>query len=390
MAKVWYNLYLHPLRHFPGPWLWSATRLTFVRALYRGDLVHEIQKIHDHYGDVVRVAPNELSFAKPQAWQDIYNYRAGHLPFPKNPVWYGKQPGQSDSLITVPGPVDHARMRSVMSHGFTEKAVRDQESIVQSYIDLLISSLRKKAVAARRTEDPAAATVDICEWFSFTTVDIIGDLAFGEAFDCLRGGSYHSWIALFLNNFKAWTFVTAVRYYPLLDSLLMKFLPGSVMQMQRDHYQVATEKVHHRLNLETTRKDFMTEIIAHNDEKGMSLSEIEATFNVLIFAGSDTLATVLTGTTNYLLQNPKTLTLLVAEIRGAFNDEKQMTFKALKQLPYLNAVIAEGLRICTPVPLGLPRLVPKGGDTVCGLLLPENVNSPCYLIPVLSQLKAHC
>lgn len=33
---------------------------------------------------------------------------------------------------------------------------------------------------------------------------------------------------------------------------------------------------------------------------------------------------------------------------------------------YLNAVIEEGLRVAPPFPAGLPRVVPLGGDTVCG------------------------
>ena len=272
-------------------------------------------------------------------------------------------------------------MRAVLNHGFTEKALRAQEDLIQSYIDLLIGRLREKAIAAKETGDPVAATVDICQWYNFTTFDIIGDLGFGEPFDCLRDGTYHPWVALIFNNFKASAFVAAVRFYPLLDSLLMKCLPKSVMQIQRDHYQLAVDKVHRRLNLETTRKDFMTEVIAHNDDKGMSLSEIEATFNILIIAGSETTATVLTGTTNYLLQNPDILAILVAEVRGAFKDEKKITFAALKQLPYLNAVIEEGLRLCPPIPAGLPRMVPKGGDTVCGYFLPEDVNSLPSTLP---------
>lgn len=32
----------------------------------------DIKKLHDKYGDVVRVAPNELSYTNPDAWQEIY------------------------------------------------------------------------------------------------------------------------------------------------------------------------------------------------------------------------------------------------------------------------------------------------------------------------------
>lgn len=42
-------------------------------------------------------------------------------------------------------------------------------------------------------------------------------------------------------------------------------------------------------------------------------------------------------------------------------------------LPYLNAVINEGLRIAPPSVIGVPRIVPKGGDTICGQWVPEGV-----------------
>ncbi len=42
---------------------------------------------------------------------------------------------------------------------------------------------------------------------------------------------------------------------------------------------------------------------------------------------------------------------------------------------YLNAVIEEGLRIAPPFPAGLPRVVPPGGDTVCGEWLEAGVRT---------------
>ncbi len=84
------------------------------------------------------------------------------------------------------------------------------------------------------------------------------------------------------------------------------------------------------------------------------------------------MTTTLSGTTNYLLNSDvQALQRLVQELRTTFRDESEMTLQALQQLPYLNAVIEEGLRIVTPVPLSMSRVVAAGGDTVCGHLFPE-------------------
>ncbi|EEY20954.1 isotrichodermin C-15 hydroxylase [Verticillium alfalfae VaMs.102] len=53
-----------------------------------------------------------------------------------------------------------------------------------------------------------------------------------------------------------------------------------------------------------------------------------------------------------------------------------MQFLALQDLPYMNACIDEALRIFPPVPTGLTRTVPRGGDTVAGEFLPGGTPSP--------------
>lgn len=71
---------------------------------------------------------------------------------------------------------------------------------------------------------------------------------------------------------------------------------------------------------------------------------------------------------------------LVAEIRGTFAAEDDIRFEILKDLPYMSACINEAMRVFPPVPAGLLRTVPKGGDTISGHFVPEGV-SDTKLIP---------
>ena len=43
-------------------------------------------------------------------------------------------------------------------------------------------------------------------------------------------------------------------------------------------------------------------------------------------------------------------------------------------LTFLGAVIQEALRMYPPLPLGMPRIIPQGGDTVDGHYLPAGVS----------------
>jgi Cytochrome P450 len=118
----------------------------------------------------------------------------------------------------------------------------------------------------------------------------------------------------------------------------------------------------------------MTYVLRHNDEKGMSIPEIEATFKVLVVAGIETTGTALSGIMGYLLQSPDILGNLTKEIRRSFQDASAICADRASNLPYLGAVIEEGLRLCPAVALGMPRVVPTSGAKVSGHWLPGGVS----------------
>jgi len=129
-----------------------------------------------------------------------------------------------------------------------------------------------------------------------------------------------------------------------------------------------------RIDQGTDRPDFMSYVLRHNDEKGMSREEIQATFNLLMIAGSETTATLLAGCTYLLQKNPRILQKLNAEIRDKFSDEKEITMLSVSHLTYLNAVIEESLRLYPPVPIALSRMTPPEGAMICGHWVPGNVS----------------
>lgn len=167
----------------------------------------------------------------------------------------------------------------------------------------------------------------------------------------------------------------ATRYHAGLEDFLLRLVPASIRKMQADHYETALDKIHRRMDLKTERDDFMTPMLQNNPNLSrMSVPEIESTTSLLLVAGSETTGTTLCGTTNLLVQNPHDLRRLEEEIQSGFKKESNITLQALYNLPFLNAVIPEGLRLCNPVAGGILRVVPKGGAAVCGHFLPEDVS----------------
>lgn len=68
---VIYNIFFHPLRGTPAPSWWAASRIPYSLMLISGRAHRKVLKLHGKYGDVVRIAPDEVSFTDPRAWRDI-------------------------------------------------------------------------------------------------------------------------------------------------------------------------------------------------------------------------------------------------------------------------------------------------------------------------------
>jgi len=105
----------------------------------------------------------------------------------------------------------------------------------------------------------------------------------------------------------------------------------------------------------------------------MSITEMEHNGSLLIIAGSETTATVLSGVTFLLLTNPHTMRKLEDEIITAFGSDDEINILAVQNLSYINACLDEGLRMYPPTPAGSVRIVPKGGALINGQHVPENV-----------------
>lgn len=95
---------------------------------------------------------------------------------------------------------------------------------------------------------------------------------------------------------------------------------------------------------------------------------------VMIVAGTDTTAISLSVTIHQLLQQPETYRTLQDEIRIVMPEvDSRPSIHDLDKLPLLDACIKEGMRISSPAPIRLPRVVPPGGWTFGGYYFPAGV-----------------
>ena len=83
---VLYQRFLHPLSRYPGPFWASLTDLYKISLLCTGRLPAHLLQLHEKYGDVIRIGPNELTFSDAAAVSDIY--KVGRV-MEKGPMYDG-------------------------------------------------------------------------------------------------------------------------------------------------------------------------------------------------------------------------------------------------------------------------------------------------------------
>ncbi|GLA01342.1 hypothetical protein AnigIFM60653_011594 [Aspergillus niger] len=361
ILHVCYNAFLHPLRQYPGPRLWAATRLPWCWYQAHGRLNQKLLELHLRYGRIVRVAPNELSYNSEEAWRAIYGLRSDEMG--KDPIFSLRTPTGVQNILTADRQT-HTRQRRLLSHAFSEKALREQEGIIQGYVDQLM-----KQLAARANNGPQ----NMVDWFTFTAYDLIRDLSFGERFHCLDTVEYDPFVKSIQAISKELTFIQMLAYYKLL-SLRQLFMPKAFAGARAQNMQRVIETVNRRVDRNTDRKDFLHYILAAMEtEKGMSRAEMNVNAFSFSIAGSESSATALSAFTYYTLSRVSVYDRLVAEIRGTFDAYEQIDIPSTAQLSYLNAVLQEMLRIYPPVAVTLPRVVPVNGAVIDGDFVPAGV-----------------
>ena len=359
-----YNILFHPLHQIPGSLVARSTWFPHWYHLIKGDAHLWTYELHKKHGLVVRMAPDILSFIDPQAWKDIYGFgRTSH--FLKDPDTYDLPANNVPSLFSAFDTKTHMRMRKIFSHAFSERALREQEPLFTKYVGILIERLM--------TEAAKTVPVDMVKWLNFTTFDIMGDLTFGEPLGLLDKSEYTPWVTLIFATLKIGVIARVLKEVPGLRHVYLWFIPQSLLEKRRVHFNFSIERVTKRFDSKSTRPDIWTMVMRNAEDGKLSLEEMHSNAALFMGAGTETTATELAGLLYNLTTNPDKMEVLVREIRTEFQDDSNITMERLPRLKYLHACVEEGLRLFMPVPIGLPR-INKNGAEVAGVWVPGGVN----------------
>lgn len=368
-----YNVFFHPLRHYPGPFLQGASKIPWFLHQTGGTLAFHTQRLHEKYGPVVRIAPHHLSFTDPQAFKDIYGHRIGaasDMPeLPKATMFYHVSRRIPHNIISSTVE-DHRGLRRSLAHGFSDKAMREQEPIIGRYVDLLLLRLHGLCGAAA---GGTAAVVDLKNYYNWTTFDAIGDLVFGESFGCLEANKQHPWVDAILSAVHQGAFLIGLIYLgfgELVELVMLLALATSVKTLSA----YTDARLASRLAAQPGRADLFEGVLRKRDELGLTFAHLAGNASLLVVAGSETTATLLSGATYLLVSNRRVLDRVAKEVRETFASADDINLSSVGGLSYMLAVLNESFRCYPPVTSNLVRRVPPGGQTIAGHYVPVGVS----------------
>ncbi|RAK84382.1 cytochrome P450 [Aspergillus costaricaensis CBS 115574] len=350
------NYFTPGVSHIPGPFLAKLTNLWRFVDVARGKAEITHYRLHQEHGEYVRLGPKVVSVWNVEALKTAF-YRV------QQQLAKGKP---TKTLFTSLDEDFHAKIKRPVSASYSMSTVAEFEPFVDSTIRTFFARL--DGFAANRS------MFDISTWLQYYAFDVIGEMTFSKQLGFLQQGRDVEGIIMSLE--KTFDYAGKIGQIPWLDYVFLKnplwqlIQGGSTGAVAR----FARDRLHERLSQDGSKrddfpglhKDFLTRFLEaksiHPDvvDDAQVFSYTVSNVN----AGSDTTAISLRAILYYTLKYPRVLSKLQEELHSALQSGKitvPVSWKQSQELPYLDAVIKEALRLHPPVGLLLERVVPAEG-----------------------------
>lgn len=143
---VVFPLFISPLRHVPGPYLNRVSVIPRIWAQATFQWVRRVHRLHQHYGDVVVVAPNEISFNGSRYVGDFYTKNMPKLAYYANFKLYGH-----DNLFSTLDNDAHLLHKKVLRTSYSKSLLACNsatKNVIISQVRRLVLQVEKTSVRA--------------------------------------------------------------------------------------------------------------------------------------------------------------------------------------------------------------------------------------------------
>ncbi|KAI6913393.1 hypothetical protein KC318_g1057 [Hortaea werneckii] len=404
LLRFLYYRYSSPLRHYPGPFLASGSRLWKVLSSYSGKTETDHILLHEKYssnttgrrtaagntggmnhgggGNLVRIAPNELSLSSPLAAREVL---AAGKDFHKTDFYAVFPPPENPDIFTETRESVHAVKKRYASHAYSMSAMQQLSGCIEATERLLVEKLDGVASPAAGRKGTGEGVVDLGDYLHYFAFDVLGEVAFSRKFGFLDAGADlegaiktiddMQWYDGIIGQIPEWDWV--FRRNPL-----WKLVPGLdparflITRMARE--EMEKRKRVGEKEVESGRKDLLSQLMAAHEKAPEQFGEgdVFAVAHGAIFAGSDSTASTMQSFCHFVLSHSQVYARLKEEIDEASKEGRLSAmpqWNEVQTLPYFQACLKEAMRLRPAVGLNITRLTPPGGAEIDGQQIPGSV-----------------
>ncbi|KAL5115780.1 hypothetical protein ACEQ8H_006275 [Pleosporales sp. CAS-2024a] len=375
-----YRLTLHPLARFPGSKLAAATK--WYEAYFDlvkspgGQFMIEIDRMHEKYGPIVRINPDELHVRDPE-WAETLYCNASHGARDKYPPAAMMTGTPKGVFGTVKHDV-HRKRRAAINHFFSKNAINNVEPMIQEMTSRLCDNFSRAA--------DSDSELELRSQFLAVTTDVVCQHTFQRNLGLLHSTKQaHAWketigaVAILTPLAKQFTWIIPMAL-KVPVGLLNAVVPslGRIVQLHRDMHQeagVAIQTYASQGGASVSKSQWGTDADAkeqhatmfqsclesrHLDPEEKKLNRLAQEAFTIIVAGGETTARVLTTATFYMVEHKESVVPRLREELGSLSSESsgKLSLKGLEKLPWLTAIVKESLRITALVTSRLPLVSP--------------------------------
>ncbi|UPK90785.1 hypothetical protein LCI18_001720 [Fusarium solani-melongenae] len=352
-SKLIYPLFLSPVRHIPGPWYARISRLPLLWATLKRARTAYATRLLGKYGPVVVIAPDQVHTTDDSAMKVIYNRSSNKTSFYKS---MGSWKGVTSTL----GFVDYraaAPSRNNLLQCFQNRNLSVLVENLESHVDEFIQLLK--------TITKEDSTIDGVVVFRLLALDIVTDVLWGETDTLLSSrNAQNEETPVFLRRFHAFSTWNALKsFIPALDMLVQICGSRSWKQLRNDcnDMDVTAREALQRWKSggadKNREKDVLSMLQSMNSANAPAVptEDIPAYMVEMLAAGSSTTSHTAAFACWLLTRHPDAQDRLRRELFERYPDPDDINIHEMMDLPYLDGVIRETMRLYPMIPGPLER-----------------------------------
>ncbi|EFR02013.1 trichodiene oxygenase [Nannizzia gypsea CBS 118893] len=345
---IFYRLFLHPLARFPGPKIAAISRWyeAYYDVVLGGQYTAKIAELHKKYGPIIRISPYELHVIDPVFFEKLYRSDGRWDKY----SWTYDAFGAKTSTIFGADHYAHKARRRAIAPFFSKS------NIVARH-DLLHKNIKK---LSQRIASLEGATFNLGAAISAFARDNANELIVGKYYNELDVEDFGIGLSLASQGAGVfWRTTKHIRWFgpsmrampiewakKMADKHTQSFL--RYLQQQSEQDTRATLTAATSTSPDDITKGTLIYAIANSD-----LTPADKTFDrvfeevaTVTGAGFETISNTLRLILYHVYSKDEILQKLRDEINAASTQHhRPLTLQDLEQLPYLTAVLTEGLRL---------------------------------------------